>query len=279
MRSYLSTIIVLVQTCSGQQTFGPHEYGFSSPELLGFRSPESILRFPELGPRTFDAEFIPPNHELRTYDIGFRPSHHGLHSSYLGPLPRHTGYNTPYQPHLGSGYNVQREFGGGRMADSVFLGRTLPYGQRYDIGGPLYDLRPQQTNTGNTLDGGLQEARPTRVRQDSRRTTRRRRPRTQGTRRQRPGSQTRGRERPGSRRRTVIRLGEVAARGGENGFPFMGGFCPGEPCGDGGRSAGLENGIGIGSLEEFKNRRRTGRNKDLRLYEMFITRRPSVQRN
>ncbi|XP_053394727.1 titin-like [Mercenaria mercenaria] len=64
-----------------------------------------------------------------------------------------------------------------------------------------------------------------------------------------------------------LRLGVVRARGGENGYPVHGGFCPGETCADGGLAAGVQYGTGAGTLSAFLRRRRTGTNEDIREYE------------
>lgn len=78
----------------------------------------------------------------------------------------------------------------------------------------------------------------------------------------------------------VIRKGDIGAYGGMDGFPYLGGVCGGHSlCKDGGRTVGVANGVGSGSLEEFKRRRRTGQNKDIRLYEEALQRRPERQEN
>lgn len=66
------------------------------------------------------------------------------------------------------------------------------------------------------------------------------------------------------------REGYVGARGGENGFPINGGYCSGELCADGGLAAGVANGIGAENAQAFAERRRTGRNQDLAMYEMAL---------
>lgn len=67
-----------------------------------------------------------------------------------------------------------------------------------------------------------------------------------------------------------VRLGFVRARGGENGFPIHGGFCPGEECADGGLAAGVANGTGTGTLDKFLERKRTGANEDIIAYKREI---------
>ena len=64
-----------------------------------------------------------------------------------------------------------------------------------------------------------------------------------------------------------LRLGAVRARGGEDGYPVHGGYCPGEPCADGGLAAGVQNGTGTGTLALFLERKRTGTNEDIAAYE------------
>ncbi|XP_060585209.1 uncharacterized protein LOC132741133 [Ruditapes philippinarum] len=64
-----------------------------------------------------------------------------------------------------------------------------------------------------------------------------------------------------------LRLGAVRARGGENGFPVHGGYCPGDRCADGGLAAGVQNGTGTGTLALFLERQRTGENEDIAAYE------------
>lgn len=64
--------------------------------------------------------------------------------------------------------------------------------------------------------------------------------------------------------------GYVGARGGQNGFPVMGGYCAGEMCADGGQSAGVGNGIGSGTLAEYNRRRQSGETEDVQMYEMFV---------
>ena len=74
----------------------------------------------------------------------------------------------------------------------------------------------------------------------------------------RRGSRRGGR---GRGRRVQIIGGEegyFGARGGQNGFPYMGGAGHGPPFSDGGQSIGVANGIGTGSIEAFYQRRSQG---------------------
>lgn len=61
----------------------------------------------------------------------------------------------------------------------------------------------------------------------------------------------------------------IGARGGQNGYPVQGGYCAGDRCADGGLAAGVGLGIGSGTAGAMEHRRRTGRNEDIRMYEMF----------
>ncbi|XP_060589631.1 uncharacterized protein LOC132744856 [Ruditapes philippinarum] len=302
MTRFLGILLVLVQTSKGHDYHLPplpgilHGHRSHVPDYL-LSHPSHLVYSQDNGFRPLhtgyghgQAEFMFPNYEYNNYDPRMMPSSHRLYQNVQGAISPEHGYPTQAvhgrrmtrQPYLEQGYGISgndasREPRGGMPVDQINPNGAQTYDPIYDTGTQSYDVNPPQNYENTIVDTSFQP-RMSDNRFGQPRTAGSPRERVQRPRRQRPEAQQEGLDRQGQRDRGGIREGYIGARGGTRGFPYMGGFCGGSPmCRDGGLSAGVANGIGVGSLEEFNRRRRTGENKDLSLYETLIRRRSRRQ--